>query len=85
MFPAGYVHVVRLLITERSLPGCQRFIESVAAVKDNGVPPPQVSNPGSFAILKCNAKSDLEVERGNASDVTIPAIRLLATLDRISD
>ncbi len=85
MFPAGYVYVIRLPITQASLAGCQKFVDSVVKEEDAGVPPPNVSNPGSIAILKCNAKSDVEVERGDATEITVAAIRLLETLERIID
>ena len=85
MFPAGYVYVIRLPITAKSLEGCQQFIESVAAEPDTGIPAPDVSDPGSIAIFKLNANGDVEVERGNATDITIAAIRLEETLERLSD
>jgi hypothetical protein len=85
MFPAGYVYVVRLPITEANLEGCNRFIESVAAEPDTGIPAPSVSDPGSIAVIRLNAAGDVEVERGNATDITIAAIRLPEILERLDE
>lgn len=60
-----------------------RFIASVAAEPDTGVPAPRVSDPGSIAILRLNASGDVDVERGSATDITIPAIRLPEILERL--
>lgn len=85
MFPAAYIYVIRLPITETSLEGCKRFIESVAAEPDTGIPAPTVSDPGSIAVLRLNAAGDVRVERGNATDITIPAIRLAEILERLEE
>jgi hypothetical protein len=44
-----------------------------------------VSDPGSIAVLRLDAAGDVRVERGNATDITLPAIRLPEILERLEE
>jgi len=81
MFPAGYVYAIRVPLTDETLEAFKRFLEEEP---DNlQVPWPRASKPQSVAILKADRSFEIKLERGLVCDVSVAAVRLVATLKRL--
>jgi len=81
MFPAGYVYAIRVPLTDETLEPFKRFLAEKP--DDLPVPWPRAAQPQSVAIIKADRSFRTEFERGIVCDVSMAAVRLVQTLDRL--
>lgn len=82
MFPAGYLYAIRLPLTDETLEPFKQF--AAEPPRDIDAPPPTIGEPLSVAILKADSSFQTRIERGIVSDISVAAVRLLETLDRLA-
>jgi hypothetical protein len=82
MFPAGYLYAIRLPLTDDTLDAFKQF--AAEPPRDIDAPPPTIGEPLSVAILKADTSFQTRIERGIVSDISVAAVRLLETLDRLA-
>jgi hypothetical protein len=81
MFPAAYLYAIRVPLTDETLEPFKRFLAEEP--DDLPVPWPRASRPQSVAIIKADRSFRTKFERGIVCDVSVAAVRLAQTLDRL--
>jgi hypothetical protein len=82
MFPAGYLHTIRLPLTDATLERVKAFLEEAPDALP--VPWPAAEKPSSVVILKADRLFRTQFERGVVCDVTVPLVRLESTVRRLA-